>query len=230
MAIPADREQVQQLMSDGARLVEVLPRAEYDDEHLPGAISVPLKELDRVRVHELERSTPVIVYCYDNECDMSPRAAARLESLGFERVYDYVVGKADWGSAGLALEGEEGSETRAGAHVWNEVPTCRLDDRLREVCERLDASGSDTCFVVDERRAVLGRIGRRAIRSREDVTAEEAMTAGPSTIRPSARLRDVVERMQRQNLTSLPVTTLDGRLVGLLTRGDAEAALRQLES
>jgi CBS domain-containing protein len=43
-------------------------------------------------------------------------------------------------------------------------------------------------------------------------------------------LRDVVERMQRQNLTSLPVTTLDGRLVGLLTRGDAEAALRQLES
>jgi rhodanese-related sulfurtransferase len=87
MAIPADREQVQQLMSDGARLVEVLPRAEYDDEHLPGAISIPLKELDRERVHELERSTPVIVYCYDNECDMSPRAAAPLESLGFERVY-----------------------------------------------------------------------------------------------------------------------------------------------
>ena len=51
------------------------------------------------------------------------------------------------------------------------------------------------------------------------------MTPGPSTIRPSARLRDVVERMRRQNLTSLPVTTPDGRLVGLLTRRDAEAAL-----
>ena len=72
---------------------------------------------------------------------------------------------------------------------------------------------------------MLGRIGRRALRGREDITAEEAMTPGPSTIRPSARLKDVVERMRRQNLTSLPVTTPDGRLLGLLTRGDAEAAL-----
>jgi len=71
----------------------------------------------------------------------------------------------------------------------------------------------------------LGRIGRRAIRGREDVTAEEAMTPGPSTIRPSARLREIVERMQRQNLTNLPVTTSDGQLVGLLTRRDAEQAL-----
>ena len=72
---------------------------------------------------------------------------------------------------------------------------------------------------------MLGRIGQRAIRGREDVTAEEAMTPGPSTIRPSARLRDVVERMQRQNLTNLPVTRSEGRLVGLLSRHDAEQAL-----
>jgi len=93
------------------------------------------------------------------------------------------------------------------------------------VCERLDESGWDTCFVVDERRVVLGRIGRRAIRGREDVSAEQAMTLGPSTIRPSARLRDVVERMRTQKLRSLPVTTSDGRLVGLLLREDAERAL-----
>jgi CBS domain-containing protein len=93
------------------------------------------------------------------------------------------------------------------------------------VCERLDESGWDTCFVVDERRVVLGRIGRRAIRGRDDVSAEQAMTLGPSTIRPSARLRDVVERMRTQQLRSLPVTTSDGRLVGLLLREDAERAL-----
>jgi CBS domain-containing protein len=93
------------------------------------------------------------------------------------------------------------------------------------VCERLDESGWDTCFVLDERAVVLGRIGRHAIRGREDVTAEEAMTPGPSTIRPSARLRKAVERMQRESLTSLPVTTSDGRFLGLLTRGDAERAL-----
>jgi CBS domain-containing protein len=136
-----------------------------------------------------------------------------------------VAGKADWGSAGLPLEGAEGSETRAGAHVRTDVPTCRAHDRLRQVCERLDESGWDTCFVVDERRVVLGRIGRRAIRGREDVSAEQAMTLGPSTIRPSARLRAVVEGMRTQKLRSLPVTTCDGRLVGLLLREDAERAL-----
>jgi Mg/Co/Ni transporter MgtE len=94
------------------------------------------------------------------------------------------------------------------------------------VCDRLDESGWDTCFVVDERRVVLGRLGRRAIRGREDVTAEEAMALGPSTIRPSARLRDMVERMERQKLTNLPVTTSDGRLVGLLLRKDAELAVQ----
>jgi len=156
---------------------------------------------------------------------MSPRAASRLESIGFEQVYDYVAGKADWGSAGLPLEGAEGSDTRAGAHVRTDVPNCRLDDRLEEVCERLDESGWDTCFVLSERGVVLGRIGRRAIRGREDVTAEEAMTPGPSTIRPSARLREIVERMRQQNLTNLPVTTSEGRLVGLLTRSNAEQAL-----
>ena len=161
---------------------------------------------------------------------MSPRAASRLESLGFEQVNDYVAGKADWGSAGLALEGKNGSETRAGAHLRADIPTCRLDDRVQEVCERLDESGWDTCFVVDDRGVVLGRLGRRAIRGREDVTAEEAMTPGPSTIRPSARLRDVVARMQKQNLTNLPVTTSDGHFVGLLTRYDAEEALRQFEN
>jgi CBS domain-containing protein len=159
---------------------------------------------------------------------MSPRAAARLESIGFAQVYDYVAGKADWGSAGLPLEGENGSETRAGAHLRTDVPTCPPDERLEDVCQRLDESGWDTCFVVDERRVVLGRIGRRAIRARENVTAEEAMTLGPSTIRPSARLQAMVERMQRQKLTNLPVTRSDGGLVGLLTLRDAEEALRRL--
>src|SRR6266516_46216 len=56
---------------------------------------------------------------------MSPRAAWRLESIGFTQVYDYVAGKADWGSAGLPLEGTRGSETRVGAHLRHDVPTSR---------------------------------------------------------------------------------------------------------
>src|SRR5216117_1745459 len=109
---------------------------------------------------------------------MSPRAAWRLESIGFEQVHDYVAGKADWGSFGLPLEGEEGSHTRVGAYVRSDAPNCGLDDRLREVYGRLEESGWDTCFVLNDEGVVLGRIGRRAIRGREDVTAEEAMTSG----------------------------------------------------
>jgi len=158
---------------------------------------------------------------------MSPRAAARLESLGFEQVHDYAAGKADWGSAGLPLEGRNGTETRAGAHLRADVPTCRLDDRLQDVCERLDQSSWDTCFVVDERNVVLGRLGRSALARGGDVSVEEAMTLGPSTVRPSLELDRAVERMQAQRLGSLPVTRLDGVLVGVIRREDAERALKR---
>jgi Mg/Co/Ni transporter MgtE len=103
------------------------------------------------------------------------------------------------------------------------VPTCGLADRLRDVRARIGAW--ETCFVVDEDNVVLGRLGRSALRREDDVSAEEAMSDGPSTIRPSARLEKVVERMRKQGLMGLPVTTSDGRLVGLLLRVDAEKAL-----
>src|ERR687888_89707 len=67
MPTQIDRERVRQLLEDEAQLVEVLPRDEYEDEHLPGAINIPLKELDGERTQRLERSRPVIVYCYDSQ-------------------------------------------------------------------------------------------------------------------------------------------------------------------
>lgn len=45
--------------------MEVLPRPEYQEEHLPGAINIPLKELDREVAPILDRHRPVIVYCHD---------------------------------------------------------------------------------------------------------------------------------------------------------------------
>jgi predicted transcriptional regulator len=59
-------------------------------------------------------------------------------------------------------------------------------------------------------------------------SVEQAMSVGPSTVRPSLGLDRAVERMRRQNLTTLPVTTSDGRLLGLLERATAERALREL--
>jgi rhodanese-related sulfurtransferase len=65
MPTSIDRDQVQRLLADDTQLVEVLPEAEYEDEHLPGAKSIPLKTLDASSVQRLERDRPVIVYCYD---------------------------------------------------------------------------------------------------------------------------------------------------------------------
>jgi rhodanese-related sulfurtransferase len=66
MPTPIDREEVQRLLAEeSAQLVEVLPLSEYEDEHLPGAINIPLKTLDRETTRQLDLERPVIVYCYD---------------------------------------------------------------------------------------------------------------------------------------------------------------------
>src|SRR5438270_3539059 len=101
---------------------------------------------------------------------MSPRAAWRLESIGFEQVYDYVAGKADWGSFGLPLEGTKGA--RAGEHVRADVPTCRLEERLQDVRRVVSAAGWDSCIVVNESRVWLGRLGRKALASAVDAAVE----------------------------------------------------------
>jgi rhodanese-related sulfurtransferase len=59
------RDEVHALLAEGAQLVDVLLREEYKDEHLPGAINIPLKELDRGTIARLNRDAPVIVYCHD---------------------------------------------------------------------------------------------------------------------------------------------------------------------
>jgi rhodanese-related sulfurtransferase len=66
MATRIDLTQVQQLLEDGAQLLEVLPAAEYTDEHLPGAVNIPLKQLDATTAAPLDRARPVVVYCWDS--------------------------------------------------------------------------------------------------------------------------------------------------------------------
>ncbi len=61
----AFRDDVRRLVEQGAQLVEVLPREEYEEAHLPGAVNIPLKELDRESTAGLDPDAPVIVYCYD---------------------------------------------------------------------------------------------------------------------------------------------------------------------
>ncbi|MDD7967732.1 rhodanese-like domain-containing protein [Actinomycetospora lemnae] len=57
--------ELQQLLDQGAQLVEVLPAEEYAEMHLPGAVNIPLKHLDEATTADLDRDQPVVVYCWD---------------------------------------------------------------------------------------------------------------------------------------------------------------------
>jgi CBS domain-containing protein len=142
--------------------------------------------------------------------------------MGFTEVYDYEAGKCDWGSSGLPREGRAAAEPSGGDVARKDVPTCVLGDDLHAVRKRVRDAGWETCIVINAQRIVLGRLGRRAIRADEHTSVEEAMTEGPSTVRPSIGSSALLDRIRKDDLTSLLVTTSDGRLVGLVLRDDLE--------
>ncbi|PZG02775.1 rhodanese-like domain-containing protein [Micromonospora deserti] len=221
MADRIDRDGVQRLVrQEHAQVVEVLPRPEYDWAHLPDAVNLPLKQLSAESAAVLDQSRPVIVYCHDTECDMSPRAAVRLRRLGFPRVYHYVAGKMDWLSYGLPHEGEA---LMVGEVMWRDAPTCRLDERLADIRRRLDEP--DSCVVLEDG-VVQGVLRHQALRHAPDqATAEEAMTFGSTTVRPSEEVEALTARMRHRHVDTIPVTSSDGRLLGVLVRDEAETAL-----
>ena len=151
---------------------------------------------------------------------MSPRAAWRLESLGFEEVYDYVAGKLDWLAAGLPTEGSNASRPRAGDMARRDVPTCRLDERVGEVRDRVRAGGWDACVVTNEHRVVLGLLRSEELNGPGEARIDEAMRPGPSTFRPHVGIDEMAAFMTKRGLENAPVTSSDGRLVGLLYRDD----------
>jgi CBS domain-containing protein len=152
---------------------------------------------------------------------LSARAASRLEGIGFTSVYHYIAGKADWGSFGLPLEGKADGSTRVGSVARTDAPRCLPDELVSVVVERVGDEWQ-ICVVTNGEGIVVGLLGRRALRAGERVRAEDAMTLGPRTIRPSARREAIAQRMRDQKLTRLVVTHPDGVLVGVLRREDLE--------
>jgi rhodanese-related sulfurtransferase len=66
MRIIIDRNEAQRLMEEeGALLIEVMPKETYDQEHIVGAINMPIKELNRASTAHLNPNRPIIVYCWD---------------------------------------------------------------------------------------------------------------------------------------------------------------------
>jgi rhodanese-related sulfurtransferase len=61
-----ERDEVRRLIEQGAQLIEVLPKEEFEEEHLPGAVNIPLRRIDTEATERLDRSRPVVVYCWDD--------------------------------------------------------------------------------------------------------------------------------------------------------------------
>jgi rhodanese-related sulfurtransferase len=91
---------------DNIQIVDVRGReCCYNLGHIPGAISIPLNELEERAPRELDKKRPVIVYCGSFSCTLSPRAAHLLTNpLGFRDVADYAGGIKEWRDRGSAVE------------------------------------------------------------------------------------------------------------------------------
>lgn len=156
---------------------------------------------------------------------MSPRAACRLESLGFTQVYDYVTGLTDWTANGLPTEGPLADIPAARDAVRRQTPTCLLTERLGDVRERVKAAGQNACIVTSEGGIVLGRLRRDARDAGAEALVESVMEDGPTTVRPDELLEGLTERMRSRGVGTMLVTTSTGRLIGVLYRKDAEETL-----
>ena len=153
---------------------------------------------------------------------MSPRAAVRLETLGFTQVFDYAAGKADWTSSGLPTEGSMAGQPRAGDIAQRDIPTCSLADRLGDATDRAQDADQNVCIVVDDRGVVLGRLRGDALGEDPGAIVESVMEDGPTTIRADVSLQEITERMRRRRVGSILVTDPEGRLLGILYRNEAE--------
>ncbi len=150
---------------------------------------------------------------------MSPRAACRLERLGFDPVYDYTAGKADWRAAGLPTEGAP--QPARVLDVADRAPvTCTPTEPVAMVVERLTRAGRADCPVVDPSGVVCGRLRLDRLDPGESRPVDVLMEPGPTTVRADAALDETLARMAKRHVTSLLITTPEGVLLGELLRGD----------
>ena len=122
--------------------------------------------------------------------------------------------------AGLPTEGTNGQRPRLVDVVRRDVPVCSLGERLGDVRDRVVAAGWDACVVVSKNRVVLGLLRARELQADPGLTVEQVMRPGPSTYRPFVSVEEMRRIMIDRDLENSPVTTSDGKLVGLVRRQD----------
>jgi len=102
-----------------------------------------------------------------------------------------------------------------------DAPTASLSERVGDVRDRVRAVGWEAAIVIDRQRIVLGLLGAKELEKDPELTVEAAMKPGPSTFRPYVPIKEVADFLVKHDFPSTPITTSDGKLVGLLMRSDA---------
>ena len=107
--LPVDqRALVSRVRSGEVTLLDVRPREEYQAGHIPGAVSVPLGELER-RLADLPREREVVAYCRGPYCVLAVEAVELLQKRGF-RASHLEDGVPDWRARGLPVEAQAAVE------------------------------------------------------------------------------------------------------------------------
>ena len=151
---------------------------------------------------------------------MSPRAACRLERLGFTDVSDYAAGKVDWLAHNLPTEGTLADAPTAGTRLRTDAVTARPEEQVGAILARVRASRYGFALVLADDGTLLGRLRRSAIVDNSSATAEQVMEPGPVTIRPHEPLDKIAARLRQRNLTSQLITDPEGHFLGLVHRDD----------
>jgi rhodanese-related sulfurtransferase len=213
-----DVDEARRLMRNGALVVDVLPEPTYASQHIPGAVNIPLSTLDEQAVAGMDRDQPMVVYCFDQRCDLSARASARFDQLGFSAVHDLIGGRAAWTVLGLPTEGEVGDRAWACRHL-HDPPSVSVTAAISDA-RAASGRADGPVAVLDDAGILLGSLDSAALALPEDAPVERAMVPAPGTIRPDVPLDEALEQLRGDGLAFSYVSTARGELLGVLRRDD----------
>ena len=155
---------------------------------------------------------------------MSARAASRLQTLGYARVFRYAAGKVDWLSSGLPSEGDLSHELRIGAIARTDVRTCQPGQLIADLQSEEDIG---LWVVLNQDGVVLGDLRGAALHSDPRTPVDKAMRPGPSTYRPNVSVTEMAHHMLETGARHVLVTDADGHLRGSLTFDDVLRAVER---
>ncbi len=135
-----------------------------------------------------------------------------------------MAGKVDWLAHNLSIEGTQADIPTAGRVARNDVVTCALGDRVGEVRKRIERSPYRFALVTAPNRVLLGRLRASSLHCDPNLTSEQVMESGPSTVRPDTSVDKLLKRLAERELHWAIVTDPEGRLVGVASRNDLERA------